>query len=152
MTLKAGDKVPHFSVPDDQGHRVTPEQFRKGTTVFFFYPKDDTPGCTKESCEFRDLMPAFRDRNIAVYGISADDTSSHQAFRSKYDLNFPLLADTDRTLCRMFGVWGMQEWKGKTFEGIARTTFVINSDGVVDRVYDNVNPVGHADEVLKNCP
>lgn len=149
MIIQPGQAAPDFSTHDDQGHVVRLSDLKGKTAILFFYPKDDTPGCTKESCEFRDFHQAFKDKGAVIYGVSADDSKSHQAFRSKYDLNFPLLADTDKSLCRAFGVWGPQEWQGKTYEGIARTTFVIGPDSKVTRVYEKVNPVGHAQQVLK---
>ena len=117
--------------------------------VLFFYPKDDTPGCTKESCEFRDLAGDFEKAGAVVFGVSADGVASHEAFASKYNLNFPLLADTDQAICKAYGVWGEQEWQGKNFMGIARTTYVIDGAGKIKSVFEKVNPVGHAAEVLK---
>ncbi len=144
--LQAGDRCPEFSVLDDGGNTVTHEDLA-GRVVLYFYPKDDTPGCIRESCAFRDGLEAFAERSTRIYGVSADDTASHRAFKQKYKLTFPLLADTERVLCEGFGVWGEQEWQGHRYEGIARTTFVLE-DGVVKTVFPDVDVMGHVERVL----
>ncbi len=148
MTLKIGDQAPVFSLPTETGECVTLDDFRGKTVVLFFYPKDDTPGCTKESCEFRDLNTQFSRKGAVVLGVSADDEKSHQLFKNKYGLNFPLLSDTTHEVSHSYGVWGMQEWGGRTSEGITRTTFVIDPEGEIAQVYERVDPVGHAERVL----
>lgn len=150
MTLHVGQPAPAFSLPTQSGEIVNLSGLKGKKVVLFFYPKDDTPGCTKENCEFRDLAGEFAKENALIFGISADDMPSHQAFQKKYQLNFPLLADTQRTTCKEYGVWGKQEWNGKQFEGIARTTFVIDEKGTLEHIYQQVNPVGHADTVLRD--
>lgn len=148
MPLKAGMPAPDFDLATDGGSRISLKSLRGKKVVLFFYPKDDTPGCTKESCEFRDLTPEFDANNAAIFGISADDVDSHKAFVKKYNLNFPLLADTTKAICKAYDVWGMQEWNGRKFEGIARTTYLIDEKGMIKKVYEKVDPSGHAQKVL----
>ena len=145
--LKQGDRLPAFSLSDDAGQTVTDDDLSSGTTVLFFYPKDDTPGCIREACAFRDGLDAFAERNARVYGVSADGIESHVAFKAKFGLTFPLLADVDHALCEAMGVWGEQEWQGHRFLGIARTTFVVR-DGVVETVFENVEVMNHVERVL----
>lgn len=145
--LAVGDRIPTFTVQDDQGQSVTDGDLSSGTVVLYFYPKDDTPGCTKQACGFRDARAAFASRGVRVFGISADDVASHQRFRDKFGLNFPLLADPSHAACEAFGVWGEQTWGEHTWIGIARTTFVL-SDGVVKAVFPDVDVMGHPERVL----
>lgn len=141
--LTAGSSAPDFSLQTDTGETVQLSQLRDKPVVLFFYPKDDTPGCTIECKEFRDAREAFLSK-AHVFGISPDDVVSHQAFRDKYALNFPLLSDEGHRVADAFGVWGPTKWG----EGIQRTTFVIGTDGKVQRVFEQVKPEGHAQEVL----
>jgi thioredoxin-dependent peroxiredoxin len=141
--LAAGAAAPDFTLKTDAGQDVTLSAQGQKPVVLFFYPKDDTPGCTIECKEFRDARAEFHDR-AHVYGISPDDVASHQAFRDKYGLNFPLLSDPGHQVATQFGVWGPKKNGG---EGIRRTTFVIKA-GVVARVFTDVKPEGHAKEVL----
>ena len=143
MPLKAGDLAPDFTLDDEQGRAVALGGLRDRPVVLFFYPKDDTPGCTIECKEFRDARPQFQER-AHVFGISPDDLASHQAFRDKYALNFPLLSDPGHQVADRFGVWGPRKNGG---EGILRTTFILR-DGKVSRVFEGVKPEGHAAEVL----
>jgi peroxiredoxin Q/BCP len=142
-TLNEGDRAPDFTLKDDQGKDVTLSAQRGKPVVLFFYPKDDTPGCTIECKEFRDARPRFLER-AHVFGISPDDMASHQAFRDKYELNFPLLSDPGHRLADQFGAWGARKTGG---EGILRTTFIIR-EGTIARVFRDVKPQGHAEEVL----
>lgn len=148
MLLKPGDKAPDFTVATDKVGSITLSELQGKKVVLFFYPKDDTPGCTKESCEFRDLLGQFEAKNAQVFGVSADDVGSHQQFAAKFNLNFPLIADTDHKICESYGVWGEQEWQGKKYQGISRTTYVVDEQGKIANIYANVSPVGHADQVL----
>ena len=141
--LQTGDTAPAFTLANEEGKTVSLASLRDKSVVLFFYPKDDTPGCTIECKEFRDARAAFLDK-AHVYGISPDDMASHQAFREKYALNFPLLSDPGHAVADQYGVWGVKP-NGK--EGIFRTTFILE-DGKVARVFENVNPEGHAAEVL----
>jgi peroxiredoxin Q/BCP len=141
--LKSGDTAPSVQLFDEQGKQVDLGRLRDLPIVLFFYPKDDTPGCTIECKEFRDARPKYLEK-AHVYGISPDDAASHQAFRDKYALNFPLLSDSGHKIAEQFGVWG-EKPNGK--EGIFRTTFILK-DGRVAKVFENVKPEGHAAEVL----
>lgn len=148
--LKAGDKAPSFDLPDQDG-KIHNFSDWKGRWVFiFFYPKDDTPGCTFESCAVRDNMDKFTDKNIEVYGISVDSVKSHKKFEQKHHLNFPLLADTEKKVVEQFGVWKEKSMFGKAYMGIERSSFLINPKGKVEKVYEKVNPLTHMGEVLKD--
>jgi thioredoxin-dependent peroxiredoxin len=150
MMLKPGDKAPQFSLNDETGQSVRLDQFRGKTVVVYFYPKDDTPGCTTESCSFRDNYDEFLNRDAVVVGISADGEASHQKFKSKYELPFYLLSDPDRKVISAFGAWGEKKMYGKSYEGIIRSTFVIDGDGTIVRTWEKVSPKGHALEVLNS--
>ncbi len=145
--LKEGDRLPPFSLSDDAGRTVTDADLAERTVVLYFYPKDDTPGCTREACAFRDGLEAFEERGAMVVGISADDVASHVRFRDKYELNHPLLADPSHAVCEAFGVWGAQSFRGQTYLGIARTTFLVRK-GVIAKVYPDVDVTGHAERIL----
>lgn len=140
--LKVGETVPEFTLQTDAGERVSLASLTDKPVVLFFYPKDDTPGCTMECKEFRDAYESFV-KKAHVFGISPDDAASHQAFRQKFGLNFPLLSDPGHRVADRFGVWGQTRWG----EGIRRTTFLLRG-GQIDRVFENVKPEGHAAEVL----
>lgn len=141
--LKVGDVAPDFALETDSGAMVSLSQLRDKPVVLFFYPKDDTPGCTIECKEFRDASALFADK-AHVFGISPDDRASHEAFRDKFGLNFPLLCDINHEVADRYGVWGQTKWG----VGVLRTTFVIGTDGKVQRVFEGVTPQGHAAEVL----
>jgi peroxiredoxin Q/BCP len=145
--LQVGDRAPAFELSDDRGRVWTHADLAGRTVVLYFYPKDDTPGCTREACAFRDGLEAFEERGASVLGISADDVTSHARFRDKYSLNHPLLSDPTHAVCEAFGVWGLQRWRDQTYEGIARTTFIVK-DGVITSVFPDVDPTGHAERVL----
>ncbi|MEZ4431840.1 MAG: peroxiredoxin [bacterium] len=145
--LAVGDRIPAFCLEDDRGGAVSDADLSKGLVVLYFYPKDDTPGCTKQACAFRDGIDAFAERGARVYGISADGIESHARFRAKYGINFPLLSDPTHAVCAAFGVWGEQVWGEHRWLGIARTTFVLR-DGVVAVVFPNVDVTAHAERVL----
>ena len=116
--------------------------------LLYFYPKDDTPGCTKEACGIRDSFPDFKKLKIAVFGISVDSAASHKKFEEKYDLPFTLLADEKKEVVKKYGVWGKKKFMGHSYEGTLRTSFLIDPQGKIAKIYENVNPVGHAEEVL----
>ncbi len=145
--LSAGTPAPEFTLQTDEGKELSLRDLRGRNVVLFFYPKDDTSGCTKEACEFRDAMPRFEGLNAVILGISPDDVKSHQKFRTKYALNYPLLADTGQAVAEAYGVWQQKQFMGRKYFGNARTTFLIGPDGVIRRVFEGVRPAGHAAEV-----
>ena len=146
--LKEGDKAPDFSSKDQNGNPVELSDFKGQKVVLYFYPKDDTPGCTKEACSFRDADHVYRDKGIKVLGVSTDDEKSHQKFISKFQLPFDLLADTDKDIVEKYGVWGEKSMYGKKYMGTNRKTFLIDEDGKIAKIFDKVNVAEHADEVL----
>lgn len=146
---RVGDPAPDFELPDESGRTHTLAQYRGQRVVLYFYPKDDTPGCTAEACGFRNRLGAFADRRAAVLGVSPDTVESHQRFAQKYGLTFPLLADKDHQVAAQYGVWVEQERAGQKSMGIARTTFIIDENGRVAHVFRNVRPDGHEEEVLR---
>jgi thioredoxin-dependent peroxiredoxin len=148
VSLKAGDQAPEFSLPADDGTIVTLGGLRGKNVVLYFYPKDDTSGCTKEACEFRDSWKDVKKSGAVVLGVSPDPVASHQKFKQKYQLPFPLLADTDHSIASAYGAWGEKSMYGRKYQGILRTTFLIDPDGRVSRVFEQVRPAGHASEVL----
>jgi peroxiredoxin Q/BCP len=148
VELTAGQPAPEFALADDQGRTVRLADLRGKKVVLYFYPKDDTPGCTKESCAFRDGIAQIRQRGAEVFGVSADSVASHQKFKQKYGLNFPLLADVDKTVVRAYGVWKKKSLYGRWFDGIERTTFLIDEQGRIAKVFPKVKVDAHYDEVL----
>jgi len=148
MVLKEGDLAPDFTLVSDEGEDVTLSSFRGGTVVVYFYPKDDTPGCAKEACSFRDANSLFMAKGATVIGISPDDAKSHQSFRVKHGLPFYLLSDTDHCVAEAYGAWGEKRMYGRTYEGIIRSTFVVGEDGRILKAFPKVKPDDHATEVL----
>lgn len=146
--LKIGDRIPDFDLVTDRGERVSPKTLKGARAVLYFYPKDDTPGCTKEACAFRDALPKFDAAKVRVYGISADDEKRHAKFVTKYGLNFPLIADPERQAIEGFGVWVEKSLYGRSYMGIARASFAIDANGKIEQVWDKVKPETHAEEVL----
>jgi peroxiredoxin Q/BCP len=144
-----GDTAPDFELETDDGARVRLGDLRGRAIVLFFYPKDGTPGCTLEACEFRDGFGRFEAEGALVFGVSPDSVSSHARFRSKHDLNFPLLADTDHEVAERYGVWKEKSMYGKKFWGVERSTFLIDEEGRIVRVWRRVRPRGHAEEVAQ---
>ena len=147
MTLRPGDRAPAFDLPSDDGGRFRLSDLKGRRFVLFFYPKDDTPGCTREACEFRDELHRFEEREVAVLGISPDPVASHGKFKAKHNLNFPLLADEDHAVADRFGVWTEKQMFGRTYWGVERSTFLIDEAGVIARVWRKVRPKGHAGAV-----
>jgi peroxiredoxin Q/BCP len=147
--LKEGDKAPAFKLPSVEGGDVSLKDFAGKTVVLYFYPKDDTPGCTREACAFRDSQAALKKAGAVVLGVSPDSVASHQKFRSKYKLNFPLLADADKEVAKKYGAFGEKVMYGKKVTGMIRSTFVIGGDGIVRKVFPRVKVDGHADKVLE---
>jgi thioredoxin-dependent peroxiredoxin len=147
--LKEGDKAPSFKSKDQDGNPVNLSDFKGQKVVLYFYPKDDTPGCTKEACSFRDADDVYRKKGIKVFGVSTDDEKSHQKFISKFQLPFDLLADTDKSIVNAYGVWGEKSMYGKKYMGTNRKTFLIDENGKIAKIFDKVNVEQHADEVLE---
>ena len=146
--LKEGDKAPDFSVPDAEGNVVKLKDLRGKKVVLYFYPKDDTPGCTKEACAFRDSFSKFKKRGIEVLGVSLDSEKSHRKFTKKFDLPFRLLADTDRAVSESYGTYGKKKFMGREYMGVNRMTFLIDEKGKIKKIYSKVKPDDHAEEVL----
>ncbi len=146
--LNEGDKAPDFNTKDQSGNAVKLSDYKGKKVVLYFYPKDDTPGCTKEACSFRDADDVYNKNGIKVFGVSTDDEKSHQKFISKYQLPFDLLADTDKDIVEKYGVWGEKSMYGKKYMGTMRKTFLIGEDGKIVKIFDKVNVSEHADEVL----
>jgi peroxiredoxin Q/BCP len=145
-----GDLAPDFALPDHKGQMRRLSDFRGRWVVLYFYPRDNTPGCTKEACAFRDLFPKFRRRQVEVLGISTDSVRSHQKFAEKYALPFPLLADEEKAVVRAYGVWGPKSFMGRKSMGTHRISFLIDPEGRIAKVYEKVKPETHAEEVLRD--
>jgi len=147
--LKEGTTAPAFKTTDGNGESVTLKDLRGQKVVLYFYPKDDTPGCTKEACSFRDAFSKFTKRGITVLGVSPDKEASHKKFAAKYNLPFTLLADTDHSISEAYGVYGEKKFMGRTYMGVRRTTFLIDERGKIKKVFEKVKPEEHASEVLE---
>ena len=147
--LKEGDVAPDFTSRDAHGNAVRLSDLRGRNVVLYFYPKDDTPGCTKEACSFRDAHSVYEERGIKVLGVSLDNEASHQAFAQKYDLPFTLLADTDHRVAEAYSVYGQKTRGDRTYMGVDRKTFLIDKEGRIKKIFDKVNVEQHADEVLE---
>ncbi|HSG82538.1 MAG TPA: thioredoxin-dependent thiol peroxidase [Gemmatimonadota bacterium] len=147
--LKVGDPAPDFQLDSDTGDAIRLSGLRGKKVILYFYPKDDTPGCTTEACEFRDRVPDIQRVGAVVLGVSPDSVKSHQKFRSKYELPFVLLSDPDHTVADAYGAWGEKKMYGKTYEGVLRTTYVIDEGGIVEEIFGKVKPKGHGDAVLQ---
>lgn len=147
--LKEGATAPAFTTKDAEGDTVRLKDFRGQKVVLYFYPKDDTPGCTKEACSFRDAFSKFKKRGIQVFGVSPDGEASHKKFAAKYKLPFTLLADTDHAISDTYGVYGQKKFMGRTYMGVNRTTFLIDEKGKIKKVFEKVKPEEHAGEVLE---
>lgn len=147
-TLKPGDAAPAFEVDDDRGQRVSLAGLNGEWVVLYWYPKDDTPGCTTEACEIRDNFDVISGE-ARLFGISPDSVKSHARFRDKFALPFPLLADTDHAISEAYGVWGPKQFMGREYMGVDRTTFIIDQQGTIARVFEKVKPAGHALQLLE---
>jgi peroxiredoxin Q/BCP len=146
--VEEGKAAPDFTLTSDTGEPVTLSGLRGKPVVLYFYPKDDTPGCTTQACGLRDAYGELERAGAVVLGVSPDSETSHVEFREKYELPFTLLADTDHAVAEQYGAWGEKKYMGRTYVGVLRTTFVIGADGTVKRVLENVKPATHADDVL----
>ncbi len=150
MKLSIGDHAPDFSLPDQDGIMHSLRNERGSWVLLYFYPKDDTPGCTTEACSFRDHFPKFNKLAVTVFGISADSVNKHKSFVEKYALPFTVLSDADKKMVHDYGVWQKKKFMGREYMGIARWSFLINPKGVITHIYDDVKPAMHAEEVLKD--
>jgi thioredoxin-dependent peroxiredoxin len=150
--IEEGKPAPDFELQSDSGEPVKLSALRGRPVVLYFYPKDDTPGCTTEAREFRDAYNVFRERGAEVLGVSPDDIASHQKFKSKHELPFTLLADPDHAVAEKYGVWGEKKFAGKSYMGINRSTFIIDEEGKVARAMRGIKPAGHAAQVLDSLP
>ena len=148
MSLKPGDKAPDFTLPTDGNGKVTLSKLKGKKVILYFYPKDDTSGCTAQACGFRDSLPRFGKTDAVVIGLSRDSVASHDKFKKKYELPFPLLADPDKKLCLAYGVWKEKSMYGRSYMGVERSTFVIEK-GRIKAAWRKVKVPGHVDEVLK---
>ena len=146
--LEKGILAPIFTLADDTGAVRSLADFKGQTVVLYFYPKDDTPGCTTEACNFRDDYSAYEQAGVTILGISPDSPKSHAKFKKKFNLPFSLLADEDHSVCEQYGVWGQKKFMGREYMGVLRTTFVIGFDGTIKKVFENVKPADHSLEVL----
>ena len=147
--VKEGDTAPDFVLKHEDGQIMNLSDFRGSRVVLYFYPKDDTPGCTKEACSFRDAGDVYAEKNIKVLGVSPDDDASHRKFAAKYNLPFQLLADPDHKIAQSYGAYGDKQFMGKNYKGVLRKTFLIDEEGRVKKIFDKVNVDQHADEVLQ---
>ncbi|MDO8669091.1 MAG: thioredoxin-dependent thiol peroxidase [Candidatus Buchananbacteria bacterium] len=150
MPLKLKQKAPNFTLPDQAGHIHSLSDYQGKWLLFYFYPKDNTPGCTKEACQLRDNFSDFKKSQAAVLGVSADSVESHHNFYSKFKLSFPILADVDKKVIKAYGVWGEKKFMGKSYLGIKRMSFLIDPQGRIAKIYEKVKPADHAREVLSD--
>jgi thioredoxin-dependent peroxiredoxin len=149
VVLQPGDKAPEFSLPASTGGVISSNDFiGKKRVILYFYPRDNTPGCTKEACSFRDNLPAIEDKDTVVLGVSKDSLNSHDKFIEKFELNFPLLSDEDHKVAEAYGVWGEKKNYGKTYMGMIRKTFVIGKDGLIEQAIHKVKAAEHGTEIL----
>ena len=147
--VEEGAPAPDFELRSDEGETVTLSALRGKPVVLYFYPRDDTPGCTTEACEFRDAYERFRDQGVEILGVSPDTEASHRKFKSKYELPFTLLADPNHQAAEAYGVWKEKKNYGRTYEGVERSTFVIDAEGKVAKAMRGIRPAGHAAQVLE---
>jgi thioredoxin-dependent peroxiredoxin len=148
MPIASGMQAPDFALPDENNVTRRLSDFRGRPVVLYFYPKDDTPGCTTEACGFRDDYSAYVNADVVILGVSPDDTKSHAKFKQKFTLQFPLLSDDEHEICDLYGIWGPKKFMGREYEGVQRTTFLIDANGRIAKVFENVKPSEHSVEVL----
>lgn len=147
--VKVGDLAPDFILLDEDGKNRKLAEYKGKWVLLYFYPKDDTPGCVKEACGIRDRLPSFKESGLTVIGVSVDSVESHKKFKEKYKLPFTLLSDQEKKVVSAYGVWGKKKFMGKEYFGTRRTSFLIDPQGRIRKIYENVNPETHAEEVLK---
>jgi len=150
MSLHVGVTAPDFTLADQNGEQHTLSAYQGKWVLIYFYPRDDTPGCTKEACGLRDAFPEFQQLDMPVFGISTDSIKSHSKFATKYDLPFTLLADEAKEVVNLYGVWGLKKFRGKEYEGTNRMSFLIDPEGKIAKIYEQVKPDEHAEEVLND--
>lgn len=148
MPISANSVAPDFKLLDENGAERKLSDYRGKPVILYFYPKDDTPGCTTEACNFRDDYSAYEKAGVVILGVSPDTPRSHSKFKSKFGLPFTLLADEDHVVCELYGVWGRKKFMGREYDGVLRTTFLIGADGMIKKVFENVKPADHSAEVL----
>jgi len=148
MVLEADQKAPDFTLPDENGVPHQLSDYLGKIVLLYFYPKDDTPGCTTEACSFRDDYSDYNKAGVTILGVSPDSVASHTQFKEKHHLPFTLLADADHHVATLYGVWGVKKMFGKEYEGVYRTTFLINPEGIIQEVFERVNPKGHSKDIL----
>lgn len=148
MKLEAGQNAPDFTLPTDSGESLSLKDFRGQSVVLYFYPKDNTSGCTAQACQFRDQLPDFTGLNAVILGVSRDSLKSHQKFRDNHDLNFTLLSDEAGDVCQSYGVWVEKSMYGRKYFGIERTTFLIDKDGIIQKIWQKVKVTDHVKAVL----
>jgi thioredoxin-dependent peroxiredoxin len=149
MPLSSGIPAPDFSLLDDTGAPRKLSDYRGQPVALYFYPKDDTPGCTTEACNFRDDYSAYQKAGVVILGVSPDSPKSHAKFKAKFGLPFPLLADEEHQVCELYGVWGRKKFMGREYDGVFRTTFLIDAEGQIIQVFENVKPADHSQELLQ---
>lgn len=149
MTLKEGDKAPQIDAVDESGDKITLDQFKGNKVVLFFYPRDNTPTCTVEACNLRDNYPELTNKGYKIIGISTDTEKKHQNFIKKFSLPYPLIADVDKKVVNDYGVWGPKKFMGREFDGIHRTTFVINEEGLIEKIIQKVKAKEHTQQILE---
>jgi len=148
ITLKAGDSAPHFLAEDHLGNTVNLDDFKGNKLILYFYPKDDTPGCTAEACNLKDNYSALMKQGFRILGVSADNAAKHQKFIDKYKLPFPLIPDTDKKLINAYGVWGPKKFMGREYDGIHRVTFIIDEYGIIENIFTKVKTKEHTEQIL----
>ena len=148
MNLKVGDKAPAIEAVDQNGKKISLEDYKGSKVILYFYPKDDTPGCTAEACNLRDNYNMLLEKGFKIIGVSADNATSHLKFAGKYFLPFPLIPDTERVIINAYGVWGKKKFMGREYDGINRMTFVISEDGHILKIFDKVQTKDHTDQIL----
>ncbi len=148
-TLREGDIAPEFTGTTDSGEQISLSDYRGSKVVLFFYPKDDTPGCTAEACSLRDSYSDLQDRGYELIGVSPDSINRHQKFKTKYSLPFPLISDEEHSILNAYGVWGPKQFMGRTFDGVHRTTFIIDEEGRIERIITNVKTKDHGSQILE---
>lgn len=151
MKFHPGQQAPDFTLPDQDGKTHTLSDYKGKRVLLYFYPKDDTPGCTKEACNFRDTFASFKKSKLQIFGISADSVIRHKKFADKYNLPFPLLSDESKDVLKKYGVWAEKKFLGKAYMGILRMSFLIDTEGTIEKIYEQVKPDMHAKEVLADA-